>query len=166
MKQITLLSQPYSDDNLEWNPNSGRYELTLQFLKDQFGESYKNDEVAKRRLKLNSQVVYYYINAHVASWNREVVNFLLHKTEEGRKFLLEILSAQIYADLQTAYNDTMFISPINFNGQDKDRNEIRRNALCLAAEDVFQNSDTFFGIRIGYQGQFPPFFYLFVRQNS
>ena len=164
MITLNVISKPIDDDKLVFNPDTGRYELTLQYLKDEFGESYKNDGVAKRRIKLNSQVVYYYINVHVASWNREVVNFLLHRTLEGRKFLLELLSAQIYADLQTGYNDTLFMPAINFNGQDKDRNAIRQNSLCVAAEDIYQNSDVYFGVRISYQGQFPQAYFLLLRQ--
>lgn len=163
MRQLTIISKPYSDDNLVYNDKTGRYELSLSYLKDEFGESYKDDGVAKRRIKLNSQVVYYYINVHVASWNRTLVNFLLTRTEEGRAFLLELLSAQQYADLQTAYNDTIFMPAINFNGQDKDRNEIRRNSLCVAAEEIFENSDAYFGIRIGYHGQFPSYYYQIIR---
>lgn len=163
MKTLTILKEPRDDENLTFDKATGRYELTLAYLKDQFGESYKDDGVAKRRIKLNTQVCYNYINAHTATWNRQVVDFLLNKTEEGRAFILALLSAQQYADLQTGYNDTIYMPALNFNGQDKDRNEIRKNALCVAAEDIFQNSDVYFGIHINYQGQFPPYFYLFIR---
>lgn len=163
MKELRVIPNPRDDDNLHYNKDTGRYELTLAYLKDNFGESYKSDEVAKRRIKLNSQVCYYYINVHVASWNRAIVNFLLHRTEEGREFLKEFLAAQQYADLQTACNDVMFMPSINFNGQDKDRNAIKQNSVCVAAEDVFDNSDTYFGLRLGYQGQFPPYLYLYLK---
>ena len=165
MKELNVISKPYNDDNLVFNDKTGRYELTLQYLKDHFDSSYKNDGEAQRRIKLNSQVVYYYINLHTASTNRQVVNFLLNKTEQGRAFLLEILSAQIYADLQTGYNDLMYNPAVSFTGQDKDRNEIRRNALCVAAEDVFNSSDAYFGFPIGYQGILPAIFYVWANQN-
>lgn len=165
MKELNVISKPYDDDNLVFNESTGRYELTLQYLKDNFGSSYKNDGEAKRRIKLNSQVVYYYINLHTASYNRQVVNFLLHKTKQGREFLKEILSAQIYADLQSGYNDLIFNPAVSFTGQDKDRNEIRRNSLCVAAEDIFTSSEAYFGINIGYLGCFPAIFYTWAAQN-
>ena len=165
MKELNVISKPYDDDNLVFNETTGRYELTLQYLKNNFDSSYKNDGVAQRRIKLNSQVVYYYINLHTASFNKQVVNFLLNKTKEGRDFLLELLSAQIYADIQTGYNDLMFNPAVSFTGQDKDRNEIRKNALCVAAEDVFNSSVDYFGFPIGYQGIFPAIFYVWAREG-
>jgi hypothetical protein len=164
MKELNVISKPYDDDNLVFNESTGRYELTLQYLKNNFGSSYRNDGEAKRRIKLNSQVVYYYINLHTASFNRQVVNFLLNKTEQGRAFLLELLSAQQYADLQTGYNDLMFNPAVSFTGQDKDRNEIRRNSLCVAAEDIFNSSASYFGFPLGYQGVLPAIFYVWSRQ--
>ena len=164
MKELNVISKPYDDDNLVFNEKTGRYELTIQYLKDNFGSSYKNDGEATRRIKLNSQVVYYYINLHTASFNRQVVNFLLNKTEQGRAFLLELLSAQQYADLQTGYNDLMFNPAVSFTGQDKDRNEIRRNSLCVAAEDIFNSSASYFGFPLGYQGVLPSIFYVWSRQ--
>lgn len=166
MKQLTLIDEPYDDDKLEFNTDTGRYQLTLQALKNEFDETYRNDEEAKRRIKLNTRVVYTYINLHTASFNRLVVTFLLHKTEEGRAFLYELLKEQIYADIQTGYNDLLYNPAVSFTGQDKDRNEIRKNALCVAAEDIFINSTLYFGINIGYQGQFPPYYFLLVRSNS
>lgn len=163
MKNLTII-KPKDDDNLKFNPNTGRYELTLEYCKNNFDATFKNDQILQRRIKLNTQVVYTYINLHVASVNKGVVAFLLHRTQEGRDFLLELLSAQMYADIQTGYNDLLYQPAVNFNGQDKDRNQIKTNALCVAAEQVFEESDNFFGIRIGYQGQFPTQLFIFVRQ--
>lgn len=164
-RTLNVIAKPYDDDSLVFNEKTGRYELTTDYLKNEFDAYYKDDGVAKRRIKLNSQVVYYYINLHVASYNRQVVNFLLHKTEQGREFLKEILSAQIYADLQSGYNDLMFNPAVSFTGQDKDRTEIRKNALCVAAEDIFNSSSAYFGIQIGYLGYFPAIFYTWAAQN-
>lgn len=164
MKALTILKGPYNDQKLNYNENTGRYELTIQYLKDEFGPCYADDGIATQRIKLNSRVVYSYILIHTATFNRQVVNFLLTKTEEGRKFLLDILREQQYADIQTGYNDLKYTPAISFgNGQDKDRNEIRKNGLCIAAEEIFQSSAEYFGFNIGYLGQFPPFIYQFVR---
>lgn len=164
MKNLTIIDKPYDDEKLKFNNDTGRYELTLAFLKDEFGPVYGNDKVAERRIKLNSRVVYTYINFHVANCNRYIVNFLLHRTEEGRKFLLEILKEQQYADIQTGYNDLLYQPAISFSGNnDKDRNEVRKNSLCIAAEEVFQNSPLYFGVNISFQGQFPYLYYLLAK---
>ena len=165
MRNITVISH-YDDDNLKFNENTGRYELTTQYIKENFGPAYANDKVLAQRIKLNSQVVYNYINLHVATVNKPVVNFLLSRTEQGRQFILDLSSAQQYADTQTGYNDLMFQPAINFNGQDKDRLAIRQNALCVAAEQVLEESDNYFGVRITYQAQFPWPFFAFIRNYN
>lgn len=165
MRSLKIISH-HDDDNLFYNEKTGRYELTIQYCKDNFDSTFKDDAVLKRRIKLNSQVVYNYIALHVATVNKPVVAFLLNKTQEGRDFLLELLSAQMYADIQTGYNDLLFQPAVNFTGQDKDRNAIRQNALCLGAEQVFEESDNYFGVRISYQGQFPWPYFAFVRNNQ
>ena len=86
------------------------------------------------------------------------------KTQEGRKFLFNILSEQQFADIATGYNDLTYSPAVSFTGQDKDRNEIKRNALCVAAEDVFQASSEYFGLNIGYLGPFPSWVYLYLRK--
>lgn len=162
MKNLKFI-QPYNDDKLVFNKETGRYELNLRFLKSEYDTPYGDDGEAKRRIKLNTRVVYSYINLHVANFNRGVVSLLLHRTQEGRDFLFQILSEQIYADIQTGYNDLLYNPAISFTGQDKDRNEIRKNALCTAAEDVFLSSSDYFDINIGYLGQFPPSYYTLLR---
>ena len=164
MNGLTIINTPYDDDNLFFNEDTQRYQLTAAYLKNEFGSIYRDDKETERRIKLNSRVIYSYINIHTASFNRHVVNFLLHKTEQGRKFLFDLLSEQQYADLQTGYNDLMYNPAVAFGGgKDVDRNEIRRNELCVAAEDIFQSSSRYFGFNIGYLGQFPNWVYLLAR---
>lgn len=162
MRSLKIISH-YDDEKLQFNEKTGRYELTIQYCKENFDSTFKNDGVLTRRIKLNSQVVYNYIALHVATVNKPVVSFLLNRTQEGRDFLLEVLSAQMYADIQTGYNDLLFQPTINFQGQDKDRTQVRLNALCVAAEQAFEESDNYFGVRISYQGQFPTPYFVFVR---
>ena len=165
MKNLTIINH-YDDDNLTFNEKTGRYELTIQYCKNNFDSTFKNDGVLTRRIKLNSQVVYNYIALHTATVNKPVVSFLLNKTQEGRDFLLEVLQAQMYADIQTGYNDLLFQPAINFQGQDKDRTQIRLNSLCVAAEQLFEESDKYFGVRISYQGQFPIPYFVFARNYN
>lgn len=165
MRSLTIISH-YDDNNLKWNEKTGRYELTPQYCKDNFDDTYKDDKVLERRIKLNSQVVYNYFNLHCATVNKPVISFLLNRTKEGRDFLLEVLAAQQYADIQTGYNDLLFQPAINFNGQDKDRTQLRLNSLCVAAEQVIEDSDSYFGVRITFQGQFPWPYFVFIRKYN
>lgn len=165
MKALTLI-KPYDDDSLVWNNESQRYELTVAYCKDTLDATFKNDEELKRRIKKNTRAIYSYINLHTATVNKPVVDFLLKRTEQGRRFLLEILSVQMEADSQSGYNDLTLTPAISFTGgQDKDRNLIRQNAICVAAEDLFINSNEYFGVRLGFMGQFPPYYFLLVRDN-
>lgn len=160
------ITKPYDDDKLIFNPTTARYELTVAYCKDNFETTFKNDAVLQRRIKLNTQVVYNFINSHVASVNKPVVAFLLAQTEEGREFLLELLTAQMYADIQTGYNDIGYTPAINFAGQDKDRLAIQQNMLCVQAEQIFNQSDVYFGFRINYQGQLPTQLFLMVQKYA
>lgn len=164
MKNFKFI-KPKNDDNLTFNQNTGRYQLTIQYVKDEINDHpYKDDAETKRRIKLNSRVVYDYINLKVATVNKTVVWFLLHNTQEGRDFLLELLSAQMYADVQTGYNDLLYQPPISYSGgNDKDRAIVKQNLLCPAAEIVFEDSFKYFGFNIEYQGQLPYPYYLLVR---
>ena len=165
MKKLTIINH-YDDEKLTYSANRGRYELTKEYCKDEFGSPFKDDAELERRICLNSRVVYDYINLHVAQVNKPVVAFLLNRTQEGRDYLLALLTAQMYADVQTGYNDLLYQPAVNFTGQDKDRAAIRQNALCVAAEQIFEDSDSYFGIRISYQAQFPYPYFIFVRQYN
>lgn len=154
----------YDDDKLRFNDKTGRYELTVEYCKDEFDANFKGDRKLEKRIKLNSQVVYNYIALRAATVNKPVIAFLLERTQEGRDFLLELLSAQMYADIQTGYNDLAFQPAINFTGNDKDRTAIKQNTLCVAAEQILNESDSYLGVRLTYQGQFPQAYFIFVRQ--
>lgn len=166
MKSINILSYPYDDEKLKFNERTSRYELTVQFCKEQFDSTFKDDAILERRIKLNTQTVYNFIYSRVASVNKPVVSFLLNRSVEGREFILELLTAQMYADVQTGYNDLLYQPAVNFNGQDKDRMNIQLNAVCVATEQIFNSSDNYFGIRLAYQAQFPYAYFLLVRNNS
>ena len=106
MRNLKIIT-PYNDDELSFNNETSRYELTPQYCKDNFEANFRNDNILAKRIALNSRVIYNYIITHCALVNRSVVMFLLHRTEQGRKFLTEILTAQMYADIETGYNDIL-----------------------------------------------------------
>lgn len=162
MKNLTLI-QPYSDDSLTYNSFNKRYELTKEYCKNEFATTFADDGILERRIKLNTRIVYNYIDKHIATVNKNVVDFLLNRTEQGRKFILELLTQQMYADIETGYNDLGYQPAINFTGSnDKDREQIKINSLCVAAEDIFYNSDIYFGIRLDYRMTFPYQYFMLI----
>ena len=76
MKTLNVITKPYDDNNMKFVESTQRYELTIQFLKDEFGPCYADDKVAERRIKLNSRVVYTFIYFHTATANRQMVDYL------------------------------------------------------------------------------------------
>ena len=156
----------HDDDKLVWNTTYGQYQLAFEFCKSEYEENFADDDILKKRIRKNSKVVYRYIDNMVNQYNRPVVIALLTKTEEGRKFIFDLLETQFESDVESGYNDLTNTSAINLaNGQIIPREEIRRNTVSVATEQVWDNSQKYFGINIGYQGQFPPYYYLFLRGN-
>lgn len=156
--------KPYSDKTLFWNEETKQYELTIEYFKDNFDETYANDEVLTKRLKKNSRKIYRFIRNRTYSRNRPIVENVINLTEEGRNFIKEMLSVQIEADAQTGFNDLSETPAVNLsNGQVLDRNELYKNQICVDAEQVFDDSDSYFGFRIGYQAAFPPIYFTFFK---
>ena len=54
MENLTILKNPYDDEVLVFNNDTGRYELTVEEVKKLFDVmTIKNDNVLKRRIKDN-----------------------------------------------------------------------------------------------------------------
>lgn len=156
--------KPYSDEKLTWDENSEQYVLTKQYFKATYDSVYADDGVLEKRLRENSKLIYRFIKNRTYSRNRPVVKNVLNYTQEGRDFIFELLDAQISADAETGYNDLSKTPAINVaNGQIIDRNELYRNQVCVDAEQVFDDSDSYFGFRIGYQCPFPPIFFVLFK---
>ena len=151
---------PFSDNKLEWNAETEQYEVAFQYCKANFDDNFIDDETLKKRIKKNSRKIYRYISNHTYSANRPIVNKVLNYTEEGRQFLFDILTIQMEADVETGFNDLSSTPAINVaNGQIIERNELYRNQICVDAEQVFDDSDKYFGFRIGYQCPFPQIYF-------
>lgn len=156
--------KPYTDDKLTWDESSQQYYLTIEYCKNQFDNTFRDDEVLKRRIKKNSRKIYNWIKYHINSYNKPVVESVLNKTQEGRNFILEMLTIQMEADVETGFNDLSSTPAINVNnGQVLDRNELWRNQICVDAEQLFNTSDQYFGFRLGYQCPYPYSFFTFFR---
>ena len=168
MKTLNIITQPYDDETLVYNVETGRYELTLAEVKTLVDAMpFKNDNIVKRRIKENSRVCYNYLINHSNTANRQVINFMINKTEEGRKFIHELLVAQMESDLEFATNSIGRMPTVNVqSGQVMDRYAIRENQLCLNAENVVDDSVNYFGFNICYMSPYPSGIFLYVYNNE
>lgn len=163
MKRLNLI-KPYDDEKLVWNESEGQYELTFEYCKSEFECNFRDDDTLKKRIKKNSRKVYRFIEYRVNQYNKPIVVGLLARTNEGRKFIFDILRTQFESDVETGYNDLSGTPAVNLaNGQVIDRNELWKNQISVDAEQIFDNSSTYFGINLGYQGVFPPYFFILFR---
>lgn len=120
----------YSDNSLKRNEYTKQYQLTKNIcLEILGGNPYQNDGELEKRIKLNTYVVYTYILSMGHSLNQKYNLCVLNCTEEGRRLLLQVLTAQFLADAEVGYNDLVKQVPINFSNftsinQDKILNAI------------------------------------------
>lgn len=163
MKQLHRI-QPYSDSALEWNAEMQQYVLTIEYFKNNFDSVFADDGELVKRLKKNSRLIYRFIRNRTYSRNRPIVDKVLKNTQEGRNFIKEMLTTQIEADAETGFNDLSSTPAINVaNGQVLDRHELERNQVSVDTEQVFDDSDAYFGFRIGYQAAFPPIYFMLLK---
>lgn len=156
MKSLKVIT-PYSDDSLRYDETTNQYFLTREYCKSAFERTFKNDQVLDRRIEKNTNKVYDFIFSRVNSSNVQVVSKLLSSTEEGRSFVLKLLSYQMEADTESGYNDLTSVSPVNVsNGQVIPREEILRNQVTVDVEQMLNNSARYLGINIWYAAKFPP----------
>jgi len=150
MKDLIILEQPQDNEFLEWNEEAGKYQLKLAYVKTlRDVMPYRSDRMAQQRIKQTSLRVYNYIVNHSASANRPVIDFLLNKTDNGRKFLKEALTAQIEADMEYGYNDLMVRPALNSAANSiLNRDEIRLNAISLETEEIINDSVGYFGFNL------------------
>ena len=167
MKKLTPIT-PYDDDKMVWNESEGQYELKPSYCLNEFDVNFINDDnehtVLQKRIKKNSRIVYRFIKNRVNSYNRLLVLKIINKTEEGRDFIFNLLNTQFESDVDSGYNDLGNAPAINLsNGQVLPREELVRNAVSVATELEWDNNNEYFGINLGYQAQFPPFYFLMLR---
>ena len=153
----------YDDDKLVYNPSTARYELSIAYVRNEFGENFQDDAAMQKRITKNSRRVYNYIYTHGHHANKEVVTFLLNNTKEGREFLFDVLSMQMEADAENGFNDLTLNPTINvINGQKVgDRYDYRQNLVTVDVEDKIDASSSYFGVSIVAQVPYPfPYFQL------
>jgi len=162
MKSLHYI-QPYDNSELVWDAKIKKYRLTKEYVKDNFDITFRDDATLDRRIKKNSNKVYTYIINRCYSGNRLVVDRLLNYTQEGRDFILQVLTSQIEADLETGFNDLTLQPSVNVaNGQSIDRNILLANQVSVDTELLVDNNANNFGFNLFLQTAFPNALYLLL----
>ena len=157
-------TKPYSDEKLTWNNQTNRYELTLEYVTNLFDNTFKDTGVLAKRITKNSRKIYNFIYARANSHNKEIIDFVLNNTENGRKFLIDVLTEQMEADIETGFNDLSSVPAVNTaTGQVMDRGQLVLNQISVDAEQIVQSSANYFGFSIVYSAPYPYFYFLFFR---
>lgn len=163
MKPLNI-KKPYDDQFLKFNEATKRYELTIEFVKNEFDSNFRDDKVLQRRIEKNSRKIYNYIKYHSYSGNSELINKLLNETEEGRSFLKAVLYEQMEADIETGFNDLSSQPAINVaNGQIIDRAELQKNQISVDAEQIIDRNADYFGFNICVMTRFPLMLQLYLK---
>lgn len=145
---------PYDDARLVFRDD--RYELALEEVKRLFPETMRDDGVLARRIKKNSRIVYNYLTTHCYTANQQVVLWLVNKTKEGRKFIYAVLMEQMEADMASGYNDLIMQMPINMtSGAVIPREELKRNQITVATEQLIEANTGYFGFNIMLPARYP-----------
>lgn len=130
-----------------------------------FENTYRNDAVLDQRIEQNSDLIYDFIFSRVNTNNNQIVQALLSNTQEGREFIRKMLTYQMQADTESGYSDIRNVPAINVsNGQVIDREEIKRNQVTVAVEQMLTDSARYFGVNLAYQGTYPPYFLGLLRR--
>lgn len=152
---------------MRFNTKTGRYEITIQDAKENFEMNFKDDGILQKRITLNSRKIYNYLYYRSNSYNKAVVDFMLHKTKEGREFLYDLMFEQLAADLQTGYNSITYMPSVNVaTGQSIDRNALRMDQVCIEAENVADRSMNYFGFNLLISVPFDPSMFRFVNNYN
>lgn len=141
----------YNDEKMVFDEISFEYKLTIQEAKENFDITFSNDGILKRRIEKNSNRVYNYIYRMVNSLNLKKVEILLNETEEGRRFIHDVLLSQIEADLATGFNTLADQPQIDLKtGRVIQDQEIIKNGLVsVSTKMIIENSQRYFkGINI------------------
>lgn len=142
--------EPYSDGKMLYNEENKRYELTSDYVKNNFEVPF-DDEVLKKRIKKNSRVVYNHLYSISNSGNRYLIEWLISHTDEYRTFIFDCLVAQIESDLASGYNDNGLYVPES----KEQRNMQHLNAVCVECENIMQRSASYGGINLAFMGLLP-----------
>ena len=159
-------TQPYTDEVLKWNDATKKYELTIQFVKNEMDVHFADDGVLEKRIKKNSRKIYNYIKYHSYSGNAHFIDVLLNKTKQGREFLKDVLLEQLEADNETAFNDLSSQPAINIGtGQEISRDSLQANQISVDTQQIIDRNADYFGFNICLMTRFPPALQLYLTRR-
>lgn len=146
MEKIT----PYSDEKMLYNETTNQYELTIAWVKSNFGNPFADDNVLEQRIKRNTRKVYNYIFSHGYSGNRKAIIAIITYTEEYRQYIYDALFSQMESDLASGYNDQDL-----YVAKNKDERELQQlNQVSVNTENILKSSNGYGGINLLYAGVF------------
>lgn len=138
---MLTFKKPYSDDILVYDEITERYVLNISYAKSKVESPYQDDGIMTRRLNEISETVYSFMYNLGNTNNRKYTQLVVNYSDKGRKFITKALLSQLYADADNGYNDLSKQNPINFQGGKViDRNDLRKNKVCVNCEDIIKNS--------------------------
>lgn len=132
--------RPHSDDKMLYNEKTKKYELTLSYVKGEYGNPFGDDKKLRSRIVRNTQKVYNYIFSHTHALNINWVYSFINETEEYREWIFQALDSQIMADLASGYNDnTLYV---------EDRRTQYMNQVSVDTENILKASQGYGGINL------------------
>ena len=144
--KILHFIEPSTTNELKWDEKTNRYELTIEYVKDNLEVNFADDDVLSKRIKKNSRKIYNYLKYHSCTTNSMYLDVLLNKTEEGREFLKDVLLEQLEADNETGFNDLSSQPAVNTaTGQVIERDELQRNQISVDTEQIIERCADYFG---------------------
>lgn len=139
------MEYPFIDEYLNYDYTTHRYVLTAQDLLENFNENlnvkFKDNRDIAPFLKNISNEIYAYI--HLWNVNNAAQDFVIAKTEGGRKIIREAMEAQAIYELR--------VGNYKYSGDP----EKQKNWLSLEAKDVLERLIPEIRVPIIYGGVFP-----------
>ena len=152
MLKIDII-KPIDDNKMTYDYNTHRYILNLAVVNELDGR-YKDETIAKRRLKSISSAIYNYIYEHSNSHNKAFLEFYLNCTHYGRDIVFNAMYHQLLADLENGYENIGIQNNIDYSsGSIISREQQKENRICLDSEIELQSATT--PINVLYAGVFP-----------
>ena len=148
--------QPYEDEKMKFDQGLNMYVLRMSEVKEKLEDTVQDDGKLTKRITKNSRAVYNYIHAMGHSANRPFVDFLINRTEEGRKLIYEALLTQMEADLENGYNSILNEPRIDLrSNQVIDEGAFVSSQITIATRQVLESAPGTLGINILCQSQYP-----------
>ena len=148
--------QPYEDEKMKFDQGLNMYVLKMSEVKEKLEDTVQDDGKLTRRITKNSRAVYNYIHAMGHSANRPFVDFLINRTEEGRKLIYEALLTQMEADLENGYNSLLNEPRIDLrSNQVIEEGAFVSSQVTVATRQILEGAPGTLGINILCQSQYP-----------